>query len=135
MSLVAEILARGWENFVARPSGTFGFRFLLQPTIVSLLAVRAGLNDAKEVRPAYFWAALTNAAYRTDLLRGGWKDIRMPFLVAAVIDAIYQVVEHRGIYFLEMVFTAAALGVVPYILVRGPACRIAKLCLRAKGAK
>jgi hypothetical protein len=56
-------------------------------------------------------------------------------LVAAALDAIYQVIEHRGIYFLEMVFTAAVLGVAPYILIRAPASRAARLFSRAKGAK
>jgi len=36
MSIITEMIARGWENFLARPTGPFHFRFVLQPAIASL---------------------------------------------------------------------------------------------------
>src|SRR5271170_4950337 len=88
---------------------------------------QAGLNDAREGRPAYFWAAFADHAYRTEFRRGGWKDIRTPFFVSAALDAIYQVFEHQGIYFLEMVFTAIVLAVAPYVLIRASASRVTQV--------
>ena len=44
------MIARGWENFLARPQGTLNFRFILQPTIAAILALRAGINDARNGR-------------------------------------------------------------------------------------
>jgi hypothetical protein len=55
-----------------------------------MLALRAGIKDAKQKRPPYLWAAFTKPAYRSQLIHGGWKDIRTPFLVSVVLDAIYQ---------------------------------------------
>lgn len=48
--------------------------------IDSVYAIRAGIKDAKAGRPAYLWSAFTNAAHRKELLRGGWKDIQLPYL-------------------------------------------------------
>ena len=86
----------------------------------------AGVNDASQGRPAYLWAALTNPVHRWQLLHGGWKDMRTPFLVAATLDAIYQIIIHEFIYPLELLFTATLLALVPYFILRGPVNRIAR---------
>jgi hypothetical protein len=31
MSTIFDMIERGWDNFLARPSGHFGFRFIFQP--------------------------------------------------------------------------------------------------------
>jgi hypothetical protein len=49
-----------------------------------------------------------------------------PFLVAATLDAIYQLIIHRFIYPLELLFTATLLALVPYFVLRGPVNRIAR---------
>ena len=74
MSMITDMIARGWENFLARPTGSLNLRFILQPTIATIIAVRAGMKDAREGRPAYLWAAFTNSEHRWQLLHGGWKD-------------------------------------------------------------
>jgi len=125
MSTVIDMISRGWENFLARPQGMLNLRFILQPTIAAMLALRAGIKDAKQKRPPYLWAAFTKPAYRSQLIHGGWKDIRTPFLVSVVLDAIYQLVTHRFIYPLELLFTATLLALVPYLILRGPVNRIA----------
>ena len=102
------------------PTGSLNLRFILQPTIATIIAARAGIKDAREGRPAYLWAALTNPDYRWQLLHGGWKDMRTPFLVAATLDAIYQLITHKFIYPLELLFTATLLALVPYFILRGP---------------
>jgi hypothetical protein len=126
MSTVSDMIVRGWTNFVARPQGALSFRFILQPTIAAILALRTGYKDAAQNRPAYLWAAITEPAYRSQLLHGGWKDMRTPFLISATLDAIYQLVTHRFIYPLELLFTATLLALVPYLILRGPANRVAR---------
>ncbi len=127
MSMIVDMVARGWDNFIARPTGSLNLRFVIQPTIATILAVRAGLRDARAGRPPYLWAAMTNPDYRRQLLHGGWKDIRTPFLVAATLDAVYQLITHQFIYPLELLFTATLLALVPYVVLRGPVNRIARL--------
>jgi len=107
------------------------FRFILQPVVAASLAVRAGIKDARQGRPAYLWAALTTPAYRAQLLHGGWKDIRTPFLVSIVLDVIYQLITHQFIYVFELLFTASLLALVPYFILRGPANRLTRRFIAA----
>ena len=48
------------------------------------------------------------------------------FIVALVLDSIYQVIVHSGIYALELLLTATILALVPYVIVRGPVTRLAR---------
>ena len=133
MSTVFDMIERGWENFLARPSGSFSFRFILQPTMAALLALRAGIADAREGKQGYLWAILSNPTRRLQLLHEGWRGARTPFLVAIALDSIYQIIEVRFIYPLELLFTATLLALVPYALLRGPFNRLARLFLPANG--
>lgn len=132
--MILEALTRGWENFISRPSGPLYLRFFIQPAIALFLALRSGLRDAKEDRPAYLWALLTNPHYRHSLFHGGWSDLRIALLISATLDVTYQVIVHKGIYFFELVFTVTLLVLIPYLVLRGPANRIARLFMRDKQA-
>src|SRR5436190_18740691 len=91
-TMIGDMIAQGWENFTARGSGPMNLRFIMQPTLASLLAIRAGWKDARAGRPAFLWETLTNPEARADLVRSGWKDMGKAFVVAGVLDAIYQVI-------------------------------------------
>jgi hypothetical protein len=127
-----EILRRVWENLIGRPVGPINFRLLIQPSLAIFFAVRSGLKDAREGRPAFLWGVLFKPGHRDELLNQGWKDVGMVFVAAMVLDAIYQLIVHRGVYVLEMLITATALAIVPYLLVRGPVNRIARRFLIGK---
>lgn len=49
------------------------------------------------------------------------------FILATILDVIYQLIVHRGVYTLELLITAVILAIVPYVLVRGPINGIAKM--------
>jgi hypothetical protein len=129
---ITDAVARGWANFVARPGGPLNFRFFIQPAIGVIMAVRAGLKDAREGRPAYLWQTFTKPAHRGALVRSGWKDIGTAFLISAILDSVYQVMVHRAIYLLELLFTATLLVIVPYVLLRGPISRLVRLFSRSE---
>jgi hypothetical protein len=131
MAVILDMIARGWDNFLDRPSGAMNFRFLVQPTMAGLLALRAGVEDAREGRRGYIWALLTNRQRRLQLLAEGWGGARAPFLISIGLDAVYQLRTFKFIYPLEALFTAALLALVPYVLLRGPFNAIARLILRA----
>src|SRR3954465_110747 len=95
------------------------FRLILQPAVAILLALRAGMRDAHEGRPPFLWALLSDQSCRRELMRQGWKDVGNVFLIALVLDSIYQVMVHSGIYALELLLTATILALVPYVIVRG----------------
>jgi hypothetical protein len=130
IGFVADTISRGWANFLARPSGPLNFRFILQPAVAAVLAARAGIADARAGRPAYLWAAFVDSDCRRQLIRSGWRDLRTIFLVAAVLDAGYQLAVHRFVYPLELLFTATLLAVVPYCVLRGPINRVARRVMR-----
>ena len=125
-----DLLIRGWMNLFDRVGGPMTFRIILQPAMATLLAVLAGLRDAREGRPPYLWTVLTDPLQRADLLREGWKAIGRVFLLAVIMDVIYQLIVQRWIYPLESLIVAILLAVVPYLLIRGPVNRIARLWLR-----
>jgi hypothetical protein len=87
-----DVLTRGWDQLVDRVGGPLTFRLVIQPVVAVVLAVRSGLHDAGEGRPAFFWAGPSSWTHRRDLLRHGWKDVGKLFIVAVVLDVIYQVV-------------------------------------------
>jgi hypothetical protein len=129
-----EAIARGWADLIARLDGPMHLRFFLQPAVATLLAIRAGVRDAREGK-APFLVAIARAEQRRERLRHAWGDIGRVFLLACMLDAIYQLRAHRGIYLLELLLTAVLLALLPYSLVRGPAARIARACLAKRGQK
>ena len=44
--LSVEVVTRIWHNLLDRPGGPFVFRFVLQPVMAALAALRDGLQDA-----------------------------------------------------------------------------------------
>ena len=127
-----EILARLWQNLYGRLAGPMNLRLIIQPAVATILAIRAGLRDARQDRPPFFWAVLWNPAHRRELLRQGWKDVGKVFVLAMILDVVYQLIVHRGVYTLELLITAVTLAILPYILVRGPISRIAKMVFDAR---
>jgi hypothetical protein len=122
---VEELIARFAGDLIGRVGGPMSVRFILQPAIATFLAVRAGLKDAREGRPAYFWTILSNPAHRRDLLRNGWKDVAKVFVMAVVLDTVYQIIQLRWIHPLQALTVAVTLALLPYLLFRGPVRRIA----------
>jgi len=122
-----DLLARIWADLMGRVDGPMSFRLVLQPAVAVILAVRAGLHDARTGRPAYGWAVFTDPLHRRDLLREGWKAIAKVFVMAVVIDVGYQLLVLRAIYPFEALVIAFLLACVPYLLVRGPVNRLMRL--------
>ena len=121
-----DLLARIFENLIDRVSGPMKFRLILQPLMAIIFAVRSGLKDAREGRPAYFWSLFTDSVNRRDMLRDGWKSEGKVFVIAIIIDLVYQLIVFRWFYPVEAIMVAAILAFIPYLLIRGPVNRIAR---------
>ena len=121
-----DIISRALTNVFSRIGGPMTFRIILQPSMAALLGVIAGLKDARENRPPYFWTLFTDSSQRVDLIRQGWKAIARVFLLAVIMDLIYQLIVLRWVYPLELLIVAAALAIVPYLLIRGPVNRLVR---------
>ena len=121
-----ETLARGFENLVGRLGGPMSFRFLVQPAVAILFAIRAGIRDARENKPTFLGSALSNPSSWRARMRLSWMDVGTVFIVAMILDAIYQIIEHSGIFTLELLVTATVLALVPYMVFRDLVARFAR---------
>ena len=120
-----ELLHDMWRQLAARPSGPMAFRFYLQPVMAILLATRDGWKDAKAGRPPYLFGLATDRDQRRARMLDGWRSISRVFLLAIAMDVIYELIVLHAIHPLESLIIAITLAIIPYALLRGPACRIA----------
>lgn len=123
---VEEMFSRGWDELIARDSGPLHVRLLLQPLAASILAIRSGLNDALEGRPVFFWTLALQPAQLRSLLRHLWKDVGKLFLVACMLDVVYQLLVLRWVYPVQTVIVATVLAILPYLVFRGLANRLGR---------
>ena len=104
---------RVFDNMAARLTGPMQLRLLLQPMMAAIFAIRSGLADAKAGRRPYFWALFSDPVHRRDMVKDGWKSVGMVFVVALILDVVYQIVATRFVYPGEAVTTALLLAIVP----------------------
>lgn len=123
---VQDLLSRLWTDLLARPDGPFALRLVLQPLMAALFAVRDGVADARAGRALYFWAVLHDPGQRRERLVEGVKATAKVVLLGVLIDAIYQSRVHGTVYPGEALGIALLLGFIPYLLIRGPAARVAR---------
>lgn len=111
-----------WSTFITemteRASGSMWFRLVLQPLIAGILAIRSGMRDAREGRPPYVWAMLTDASHRLELVRDGWKVLGRVFLLVVALDIVYQLLVDGAVILRHALILAVVLALLPYIALR-----------------
>lgn len=118
--------ARVGSQLLARVSGPMKFRLVLQPAMSCFFAVRSGLADAKAGNPPYFWGLFSNSGNRKYMIKNGWKDVGKIFLLAIVLDIVYQIIVLKFVYIGEAIIVATVLAIVPYLVLRGLVTRAAR---------
>jgi hypothetical protein len=113
-------------DLVDRVSGPMKFRLVLQPVMASIFAIRSGLADAKAGKPPYFWNLVTDPAQRDDMIKDGWKSVGKVFVLALLLDVVYQIIVSRFVYPGEAIIVAFVLAIVPYLILRGLVTRLAR---------
>jgi hypothetical protein len=119
-----DTLSRVVTNLVGRLDGPLHFRFILQPVMATIFAVKDGIKDSREGRVAYFWGIFTQPGHRMELIKRGWKSVGKIFILALVLEVVYQVWLFHTFYPGEALLVAFTLAIVPYLLLRGPVNRI-----------
>jgi len=102
-----ELLARLWEHVIGRLSGPLHLRFIVQPAMAVILAIRFRRNEAP-------------------VLRAAWKDVGLVWTIAFALDAGYQLVMLRWFYPGEALLIASFLALLPYVVVRQSMMRLAR---------
>jgi hypothetical protein len=131
---MVEPVTRIVTDLAGRITGPLTFRLVLQPAVAVVAAVRAGIADARADKPAWLWSVFVDPSTRREFLKDGWQDVTKVFVLAVLIDLVYQWIELRWIYPGEALIVGFLLACVPYALVRGPVNRLAGLWMR-RGAR
>ena len=127
-----EILARFIGNLLARLTGPLTMRLFLQPAVAGFFAIRDGVKDARDDRPPHFWRMVTGPPEaRRRRARETRAAVLKVFVIATVLDCVYQVMVFRWIYPAESIVTAVILAILPYVVLRGVANRVARSWIRS----
>jgi hypothetical protein len=124
------IMTEHWgfvDGLLARVEGPFSFRLIVQPLVALFFGIRDGVKDARERKPPYFWALFTDADHRHDMLGSGWKSIGKVFIIAIVLDLIFQYLALGDFRPIGALLAGIILAVIPYLLFRGPVNRFMRL--------
>jgi len=114
------------HDLFARLDGPLHFRFIVQPLMATIFAVIDGVKDAKAGKPPYFWGLLATPERRKEMVKEGWKSVGKIFILAVILDAVYQLKVHSSVYAGELLIVAFVLAIVPYLVLRGPINRIVR---------
>jgi hypothetical protein len=121
-----ETFKRIWHQLIERADAPMRFRFILQPLMAAIAAILAGLKDARSGRSPYFWTMLGDRRRRVERLEEGLNATARIILLGLVMDAIYQIIVLKRFYPAEAVIVAVLFAFVPYVIMRGPAARVAR---------
>lgn len=121
-----DLLSRMWEDLTARLGGPLSFRFVLQPVMAAIMGVRDGIKDARTGRSPYFWTVLHDSQMRNARLEEGLSATARILALGLLMDTIYQVWVLGTFYPTEAAIVALGFAFVPYLLIRGPAERLAR---------
>jgi len=113
-------------QLAARVSGPMKFRMVLQPAMAAFFAIRSGLADARVGKSPYFWALVTDPAQRKNMIRDGWKSVGRVFILALLLDVVYQIIVLHFVYVGEAIIVAFVLAILPYLILRGLVTRLAR---------
>ena len=125
-----EFIQRFVQGFMSRLEGPFSFRMIVQPLMAVIFALIDGLKDAKWGKPAYLWAVVSNPEHRQELLKSGWKSFGKIFILGIILDVVYQLKVHQPLNVGGVIIAALVLAVLPYMVLRGPVNRLARLFKR-----
>lgn len=126
-------LERLWHGVIERPGAPMRFRFILQPSMVAILAIRDGLMDARAGRSPYLMTILRNRSERAARLREGVNATARIILLGLAMDVIYQVLVLKTFYPIEALIIALVLAFVPYLIIRGLVVRVRRVRACAPG--
>jgi hypothetical protein len=124
--ITVEVVLRIFRDLFNRPSEPMSFRFILQPVMALIAALRDGIKDARTGRSPYFWTIMSEPGKRAGRLREGLNATARILLLGLVMDVIYQIMVLKRFYPAEAVIIAVMLAFVPYFFMRGPIARIAR---------
>lgn len=127
------VWARLVHDLLDRPDGPMRFRFILQPVMAAIAAVRDGKADAVAGRGPYLSSIIRLPEERIPRLREGLNATARIILLGIVMDIIYQWLVLKTFYPGEAVLIALLLCYIPYMLLRGLVLRSLRIRAHLRG--
>jgi hypothetical protein len=121
-----DFFGQRWAELLARATSPMKIRLILQPVVAIVLAVRAGLRDARVGQSPFLRAISVDPTRRRTVMREAWSDTAKLFIVACLLDLVYQALVLHAFRPVQTLIVAMLLALIPYLLLRGPATRIAR---------
>ncbi len=121
-----DMWVRFYTQLIDRVTGPLHFRVVLQPLMAAFFAIRSGLADASADKPPYFWGLLSDRPNRMAMIKDGWESLGRVFVLAIVMDVVYQLYVLHFVYPGEAIAVALILAIVPYLILRGLVTRVAR---------
>jgi hypothetical protein len=115
-----------------RHEGPMSFRLYLQPVMSLIYATIAGIKDAKAGNPPFLSALITGKSSRRTLLKELWKNVGKVFILAIIMEVIFEIIEYKTVHPLDVLRVSFWLAIVPYLIFRGPVERIVLLFIKKK---
>jgi hypothetical protein len=119
-----KVLGQFWHDLIDRPDGPMRFRFVLQPLMATIVAIRDGREDVRSGRLPYLATVLSNSRDRAGRLREGLNATARIIALGLVMDVIYQAIVFKTFYPDQALVVALVLAFVPYVIIRGVTRRI-----------
>lgn len=116
-------------------------RFIIQPMMSLIFAVRAGILDTRYGIPPYLWRFLVSKDDKKIIAKEGWRDVGKIFVTGIILDIVYQMVvvyeirSESRFYPLESLMVALCLAIFPYLMLRGPIGRVSYQIHQARRRK
>jgi len=115
-----DVLTRFLNDLVGRLTGPLTPRLFLQPAVAIFFAIRDGMQDARDGRPPHLLRVLTGPPEaRRRRRRETRKAVLKVFIMAVLLDFVYQWIVFRWVYPMESLVTAIILAFLPYLFLRG----------------
>jgi hypothetical protein len=117
---------RFFHDLIERTDGPMRFRFILQPMMAAIAAIRDGRADVVAGRSPFLWAILRKPEERMARLRQALNVTARIILLGVVMDVIYQELVLKTFYPAEAAVIALTLAFFPYAIIRGLVLRVAR---------
>ena len=122
--------SRFLEDIPRRLAGPGRFRFIVQPTLATLLGWRDGVADARAGRSPYLSALASGAGTRGELVKSGLSVIANLLLMGILLDSVFQWVILGAVYPAAALVVGPVLIACPYAVARALANRVARALWR-----
>lgn len=126
---------RFFHDLIDRPDGPMRFRFILQPVMAAIAAIRDGRADAVAGHSPFLSTILHKTKDRPVRLPQALNATARIILLGVVMDVIYQVLVLKTFYPAEAAVTALMLAFLPYGIIRGVVLRVARARASAPGVQ